>query len=94
LLISSLTLRCLQAISLSLVGSALSPLQTFFAEQPSPIAQLGVSLRLLISPASGPLCLVLFLLVCNEGEIQSHQQVYTVGHDHLPTLVLLKAGAH
>jgi hypothetical protein len=70
----------------------LSPLQTLSGEKPSPAPQLGVVLQLLLSLASRPGWLVLFLPMGNEGDLRLHQLVYEVGLDHLPTLVLSTTG--
>jgi hypothetical protein len=70
-----------------------SPLQTLSGEKPSLSLQLGVVIQVLLTLASRPGWLVLFLLVCDEGELWSHQLVGGVGLAHLPTLVLPMEGA-
>jgi hypothetical protein len=89
-----LSLRvALRATVLFLVEFVLSPLQTWFGEQPSPALKVNVVLRVLLALASGPGWLVLFLPMHDEGELWSHQLVDGVGMAHLPTLILLMAGA-
>jgi hypothetical protein len=71
----------------------LSPLQTLSGEKPSPALHLNIVLLLVLALASRPRWLVLFLLMCDEGELQSHQLIFGVGLAHLLTLVILMAGA-
>jgi hypothetical protein len=72
----------------------LSPLQTWFEGHPSPFVQPDVSLPFPLGLVSGPLWPGLSQLVLDEGELRSHHLVcMELGKAHLPTLVLLMAGA-
>jgi hypothetical protein len=68
-------------------------LKTFPGDKPSPILQVEIVLQVLLVLDSRHGWLVLFLLVLVEGELQLHMLVDRVGLAHLPTLVLLMAGA-
>jgi hypothetical protein len=71
----------------------LSPLQPLSGVKPFPSLQLYVVILLLLVLSSRPGWLVLFLRVCDECELRSHQLVIRVGLAHLPTLVLSMARA-
>ena len=83
----------LRATIIFLIASRLSLLQNFPGDKSSPALQLCVVLRVHIAIASRPRWLALFLLEHDKGELQPHQLFCGVGLAHLPTLVLLMAGA-